>query len=232
MSCLCSDIPTGQELYNIYKCSQSLRQVNNNMYEILAKIMISAGDEADAYYQFREELNVDLIKKTDQLMSDLAIICASNSISAQILPTSSVYAGTNLINDSDSDISILVANCVLTYNKIHNMLENVGFKFVRYVGSNPLNMYYLFSKQIDNDKFTIKLRSIAESKLIICLHNYLDTKLSKIEKIAITYGKYHYKKLSDQSTDNIDKLSYAIFTKMVYEMYFYYVDGGFMLELY
>jgi len=220
------------ELYEIYVRSSGLQDVNALTKPFVHRLYETHKENADTYFLLREKHNVEIIKRSDEMVAFLADLFERNNIRTEIIPTSSIYAGTNLIFDSDSDISVLVDNCTESVGVISPILESAGFVFEKLVNPNEKrNAYYSFTQTIDNIEFEIKVRDRIDSKAIMGLHKHIEEKLTQTERIAITYAKYLFKKESKTSSETRAKMSYAIFKKLIYEMYFYYVDGGFMLEL-
>jgi len=170
--------------------------------------------EANEYYKIREEKNKRLILLAKEKMDQLDALIRKNGILAELVLTSSLNGGTNLIEDSDIDITMLVDDCGEKMKDLVNkVLVTSGFFYQKMIHG-----YYLFSQKTLEVEFEVKLRERFIAIPIIRLHEKLNN-LSEKEKIIITYGKFLFKKSS----------CYGIFKMLVYNMYFADMEGCYLL---
>ncbi|XWV25878.1 putative orfan [Tupanvirus soda lake] len=222
-----------QELFGLYQISKDIFSVRKNMKPFIKKLFEAHDKIAEEYFVAREDYNSKMLDIANRKINELTLCFVNCDIHTEFIMTSSLNAGTNLVGESDIDISMLVSK--LDESAMHQItlqLEKMGFVYNKFVNpSQILNCYYSFSKIDGNVEFEIKVRDKENSATVLALHDYMENNLTNEERMAITYGKFLFKNLSKHSLIEVEKKSYAIFKKMVYEMYFAKIEGGFMLEL-
>lgn len=202
-----------QELVEIHQNSSDNETVRKNMEPFLNKLELKYWEEAVDYYQKREEYNNSLAKLAEEKMGQLENLMKENGIQADIVNTSSLTAGLNLVNDSDIDITVLVDGLT---PKLKEQFEKILDNFTC---QGMVHGYYLFSQKTPDVEFEIKLRERDVAMPIIRLHQRMD-QLTQKEKIIITYGKLLFHKTP----------LYYTFKMLVYNMYFADVEGCYMLD--
>ena len=221
------------KLYVIYQEAKDIISVKKHMEPFISELFDVYQEPATKYFENRKEYNVKMMVIARAMVDKLTNLALEKNISAEFVMTSSLNADTNLIGDSDIDISMLISDCNdKNAETIGQFLASLGFEYKKL--SNPaqqLNCYYSFIMVKNGIEFEIKVRDRIESQLVLQLHKYIEEKSTLVERMAITYGKYIFKNLSLNGTTEAEKLSYCLFKKLVYEMYFAEINGGFMLEL-
>jgi len=127
-----------------------------------------------------------------------------------IIPVSSYTAGTNLLGISDLDFAVLVDDLntekLLKYS---NILGLNGYKFTE-IRQPGVGVHYVFEKYEDNVEIEMKLRDKKYfMDVIYPMHLFIDKKISKKDKILITWIKHNLKKNS--------KEGYKAFKVLYYE---------------
>jgi len=227
-------------LKSIYDNCLDLASINSAMTIFLFDLYSKFKTEADEYVEQRDKYNRDLNLSlaTEAEISLIRQLLKENDIVGELIDTSSVRAQTSISGSSDIDISLLVDDVDVdeTVQILTTRLQENGYNYQKLVNKQqPLNCYHSFEaiRNIGDTKieFELKLRSKTKSRAIMSLHQYINDNISITEKKTITYGKFIFKLLSVSGTNENEKLSYILFKKLVYEMYFYHIDGGFLLEL-
>ena len=119
-----------------------------------------------------------------------------------IIPSSSFTAKCNLASDSDIDIYVY-------YKKPVDVLPLVKLNYVK--KQSPA-VYELYGKTTNGIPIEIKLRNYTEGTRIRLLHEYLDKKLTTLERVYITYIKHLLIK---------NKAAYKAFKYMVFNYCLY-----------
>lgn len=119
-----------------------------------------------------------------------------------IIPSSSFTAKCNLASDSDIDIYVY-------YKKLVDVTPLVKLNYVK--KQSPV-VYELYGKTINGIPIEIKLRNYTEGTRIRLLHEYLDKKLTTLERVYITYIKHLLVK---------NKAAYKAFKYMVFNYCLY-----------
>ena len=229
------------ELYDIYQNAKDINTVKELMIPFLNKIFDIYWREGTEYYTRRKKYNEETMKLAEKMIKNLQMYCMTCGISADLVLTSSLNAGTNLMDDSESNGSLKQETYVPSFSDIDisMLIENYDNEIAIEIGKKlavfgfvykhlfnpfqPLNSYYSYTKIEDGVEFEVKLRDREKSQIILNLHKYMETKLSVQEKIAITYGKLLFKTIS--------RTAFLTFKKLVFERYLAEIEGGFMLEV-
>lgn len=202
-----------EELIQIHERSLNNELAQKNMEPFLKKIDDNFRQLAISYHQKRIKYNSLLLLLANEKIKQLEKIFIDHKINAEIIDTSSLRSGINLINDSDIDITILVNDCTVEM-KGHIEKLLIDYEYQRFV-----NGYYLFSQKVDNVEFEIKLREHKPALPIIDLHHKMNN-LPEREKIIITYGKFLFHNTK----------YYNMFKMLVYNMYFVGIKGAYLLQ--
>lgn len=194
----------------MHKACANNTMVKASMLPFMQKLHDLYAVEAEEYYLRREkyvdekgllQLAVQQKKHLEELFGD----------TAECIITSSLYAGTNLINDSDIDITVLVDYVAPVH---HALLK--GFKF-----HGIKNGYYSYGNQVDQVEIEVKLRERnPKSVAIMNLHNRLNN-IDLADKKIITYAKKLF----------YGTPCYTEFKILMYNMYFEGMDGCHMLQV-
>lgn len=201
------------ELEEIYKKSNDNKSVKENMKLFMEQLETKDIDKALEYFQKREKNNEHLLILANNKVGMIKKLLEENGIQGEVILTSSLNAGTNLIGDSDIDITILVDGCT---NEVTECVEKLLVEF-KYCGVK--NDYYLFQQKTPEVEYEVKLREKKPAMVIMQLHHILNN-LSVNEKIVITYGKLLF-----HQTDH-----YNMFKILMYNMYFADVLGCYLLK--
>tara|TARA_B100000530_G_scaffold335110_1_gene286415 strand:+ start:1545 stop:2309 length:765 start_codon:yes stop_codon:yes gene_type:complete len=158
--------------------------------------------DAEVYYIKRGKNDKELNKVQEQMIDIIETTINNDedcrNIQYEIVTASSFSAKTNLIDESDIDLVILIKD--IDNNKIAyigEVLKECNFEFVEKRNKdNELKRQAVFNtfKYINNDKNVIEI----ESKVMnyygfqdpaLKMHKYIDNKMGIEEKIVITYLK-------------------------------------------
>jgi hypothetical protein len=200
-------------LESIYDECKDNKSVHDRMIPLLDNLLQTCNDAARAYYMYRETYNVQLLKTASDEVKRLSECFELGNVVARIVITSSLNGGTNLIGLSDIDITVLVD--INELDCIRGILKNIG-----YVDFGELHGYHSFRCNIQQIEFEVKVREPDTRGLaIIALHETLN-KLDMNAKMAITYGKVLF----------AGTPYYHKFKMLVYNAYFYGIEGAFMLS--
>ena len=217
----------------VYKTATVLPKVKIQVKILLEELYKNYEIPANKYYDERITHNRIMMKSGEDMIESLRQFSRENKIDASFVMTSSLNADTNLIDDSDIDISMVVQD--LDEEKINNMSElllKFGFKYNKIVNpTRQKSLYHSFCLIKDGIEFELKLRDKTNSQAILKLHEHMETKIPINDKKAITYGKLIFKKLSKTTKEKELEDIYKVFKKLVYEMYFADIAGGFMFDL-
>lgn len=233
-----------KELSNLHESAyatnnntKGISMIHSNFWNILNKYRSNFYDDAKKYFIKRDEYNENSLRIADEQLISInkELNNKIKNIKFDLIIMSSVKAQLNLIGESDIDIGCLVKdlNEVKLFT-IAKELNIMGFKFDHTL--NPFvkkNKYYAFTKLVDineNEQIEIevKVRDYQYSQVVVQLHDHLDNKLTEDERIILTYLKYIYKK---QAKETGNKKNYKIFKTIIYNNYFYYVPGAFLLSV-
>lgn len=164
--------------------------------KILALIRKNYIIEANKYYKKRS-----IIDKKLENIQNFAINEVQEKLMKlkledyEILPAGSFTAKTNLIDESDIDIIILIKK--KAYDNINLIISNIlgscGYNFLGIRNSNiekNYNKHYVFNKFISNVEIEYKIMIKENFEDFISMHKYLDTKMDMSDKIMTTYIKY------------------------------------------
>ncbi|XWV24641.1 putative ORFan [Tupanvirus deep ocean] len=222
-----------KELYELYHASTDVFLVKKNMKPFIQKLFDFYEINAREYFEKRKAYNSKMLEIANKEMHNLDSYFKEFNIGAEFVMTSSLNADINLVGDSDIDISMLVPVLDdLIMLQISTHLNKLGYTYQKIVNpSQVLNCYHSFNKNENDVEFEVKLRNKFNSRIVLELHKHMEQCLTTKERMAITYGKFLFKFLSKSGLLEEEKKSYAIFKKMVYEMYFAEIKGGFMLDL-
>lgn len=221
------------DLMSIYKSSKNLQDVKSKMLVFLNKFYNTYKKEAAHYYNERINYNIHMMELGNKMMEYMKEIFTNNNIKAELVMTSSLNANINIMNESDIDISVIIDN--LNESKINfitDLLLDYGYKYIKLV--NPLqknNNYYLYLMTIDGVTYELKIRNKVDSGIILQLHEHMENNMSLKSKMTITYGKLIFRNILKKARNVDEKNAYKIFKKLVYEMYFADIEGGFMFDL-
>lgn len=211
--------------YNKLQC------MNLSLLRIIIPFLKTEFNEpANEYRINRDRYNEELSIIVNDELDELKLLFKDDS-DVQLHVMSSFSSKTNLINDSDIDIGLLIDGLEtktffnhIKYNKVIKILYSHGYSF-DYIHDykNVEHRYFSFKKIIRDVEFEIKIRDYEFSKLIFLMHQNLDNSLSYEEQTFITYGKFLCKELDKERPKN----NYYIFKKIVAESAFSRVEGGF-----
>jgi hypothetical protein len=209
---------------------------NDNFMKIVYEYEKYIIEEATKYYHERNKQNeklYEIVNEAKTILTDAFI----NMKDIEIHLMSSIGAKLNLMNESDIDFGCLVKDLdEVKLFEVGKILNENGF-IMDHI-TNPLvphNKYYSFVRFFpvrDSDEsieVESKVRDMSYSQTILKLHHILDNDLSEKDRILITYIKYLLK-INGKNNSSIKKY-YNIFKAMLYNYYFYYVDGGFLLKI-
>lgn len=219
--------------------AKDLQSIKLHMHPFLQKIYKEAIDSVEYYFNEREKYNIGIIKQANGMMEKLKDLARKENFCAKFIMTSSVNAGINLVGDpkdnsenSDVDISMTVDWKEEHLSIYQNFLAKLGFVFKKLVNpSQPLNRYHSFILIENGIEYEVKVRDRIESQTVLKLHEHMEKNLTHVERAAITYGKLIFKIISKNGSSENEKIAYILFKKLVYEMYFADIEGGFILEL-
>lgn len=182
--------------------------------KILALIRKNYIIEANKYYKKRS-----IIDKKLETIKNIAINEVQEKLielkleDYEILPAGSFTAKTNLIDESDIDIIILIKK--KAYHDINLIISNIlgscGYNFLGIRNSNiekNYNKHYVFNKFISNVEIEYKIMIKENFEDFISMHKYLDNELDSSDKIMTTYTKYILK--------NHDSIIYNKFKQIYY----------------
>ena len=168
--------------------------------KILALVRKNYIIEANKYYKKRS-----IIDKKLETIQNIAVnevqekLIELNLEDYYILPAGSFTAKTNLIDESDIDIIILIKK--KAYHDINLIISNIlgscGYNFLGIRNSNiekNYNKHYVFNKFISNVEIEYKIMIKENFEDFISMHKYLDNELDSSDKIITTYTKYILKK--------------------------------------
>lgn len=120
-----------------------------------------------------------------------------------IIPSSSFTAKCNVPSDSDIDIYIYYKKPIDT-----SMLASLNYTNK----PSPVTAYSLYGKTVNNIPIEVKVRNYSEGTRMRKLHEYLDKKLTTLERINCTYIKH---KLTN------DKPAYKAFKYLLFNYCLY-----------
>jgi len=194
--------------------------ISNGYYKILQIINDNFIDDATEYYKKCRKNDKKLVKIQNDVINSIKkyidTYSCSKNIKYLMKSGSSFSAKTNLLNDSDIDIDLLIKD----FNDdkficISNMLGNNNF-LLHEIVVDEKRKYYVFTKVIDKTDIEIKMINYDTFKETLKIH-YIDNKINTKEKILITYAKYILK--------NYDKKYYDLF-KIIY-----YANAGYKAKI-
>jgi len=209
-----------------------LKYININFKKVVNKYYESFKIDARKYYNERNKYNKAIFNIAKKSMNELKNAFKNEEIKKHINfeIMSSFNAKLNLIGESDIDIGCLEKN--LDESKLFqiiSVLEKLGYTHTYILNPQSINnKYYAFSKFVkinskDKIEVEVKIRDYDYSLPVLELHNYLDNKLTDKERISYTFLKSVLK--------NHSKEYYNMLKTMIFNTYFYYVKGGFVLNL-
>lgn len=228
-----------KQLSTIYQTNRNLFAINAAMTFFLEDIHNAFSLEIHAYSELRDEYNTEhqLAEIALKEITTIKQLLSSNNLNVTVIDTSSIKAGTSIICNSDIDLSILIDDISTSSKPLYDeLLTTLGYTYSHLVNPNqPRNCYHSYTStrcyntvQIE---FEIKLRNKIESQTILELHRYIEYDVPQLVKKIVTFGKYMFMILSTMPNNHqSEKISYALFKKLVYEMFFCNVSGGFLLE--
>lgn len=186
--------------------------------------------EAKIYFDKRNEFN-DKIKTVPQkIIKQIETELYGIKIKTRLQIMSSFSSNTNLMDESDIDIGLLVEDLNKSDYKmiIEEKLIKMGYKYHETRNENEIKKrYYSYNKFINVtingcDKLIeieVKVRDLVDSKQMIELHNNLDTKLTIIQQMLYTYIKLILKPTDKKTYSNFKKLMQNSFLINVKDAY-------------
>jgi hypothetical protein len=205
----------------------------NKFNEYIIPLLETHKDEAEKYYQEREEYSN---KTVDPVNEKVKIIIKdikedykqlhNEEITSTV--ASSYSAKMNLIGESDIDYFLLFEPITIEkVIQISQLLNKYNFKFEK-IGNktDSKNMYYIYNQFIDGIEVEIKVRDLNNSAAVVGLHDYLDNKLDQHLKILMTYAKYQLKL---KAKEDKSFKGYNILKTLIYNYCFKDIKDAFFL---
>lgn len=218
---------------HIVGCTEKLLYMKFSMLDIIIPYLEQHYAEAIEFRNTRDIENIKLFKLMHSVNDELCVLLTNQFTYVKIM--SSINAQLNLPVESDIDFGIIIINLNnqdgsidnQLYASVANKLESNGFKF-KYIFNeqNSSNRYYSYEKNIDGVDIEVKIRDHETTKVMLSLHDYLDTKLTEKEITLFTYAKHILKQYDKK---NIGSNCYEKFKKILYEYAFAEIKGGFCL---
>jgi hypothetical protein len=182
------------KIHNIAQLIQSLKPSDSQKFTtwdiITAEFKEDFKSEILDYWHKRNLYNAKIKSTVYTELKHLQNLFASNPNIYDIRIMSSYTANTNLNGTSDIDIGCIVHN--MDEQKVSDITQTLtdnNYKFTKL-----MNGYYCYTKFINHEdeliEIEVKVRDLDESKTIMALHEYLDTKCDITQKMIYTYLKY------------------------------------------
>ena len=148
--------------------------------------------ESTEYYEKRSEQDLHLAQIQDEAILTLCEIL-SDFTDKKIQPTSSFSSRTNLLFQSDIDITV-------AFGELNNNEEKLGqiffklatneFTFKQTLCKELKERYHVFSKYIRGTEIEVKIREESPCSYIMKIHNYVDNHYPADLKKYFTYIKF------------------------------------------
>lgn len=219
---------------NKNKCDQvcPVAFLNKAMINQILPILRLIKEDATKYVKIRDIFNEKIRGIPEKVMSDInkeinkeiinEITNKQVNIKIDMQIMSSYASKTNLIDESDIDIGLLIDQMNdEKLNIIDQVLKKCDFKFVKIMHQmgSIYNRYHVYNKIVDGIDIEIKVRDLEKTQTILELHKYLDTKLTEEETTLFTYGKYLLK----------NTVEYDRFKMLIYNYAFFNLENYFFL---
>ena len=191
------------------------KKISEGFNEIMLFMDENFKKEANLYYKKRSKQDTRLSKIQKKAFNEIKkclndALCNKN-IEYELIPASSFSAKTNLINDSDIDFVILVKK--ITDDKAICFSNALGIcNYILADIRSPKNLkkkHWVFQKYINNVEIEGKVRDYDGFKEMLKMHEYIDHKMSRKNKILSTYTKFILKKYAKNEYENFKMIYYC-----------------------
>lgn len=128
--------------------------------------------------------NYKQARQSDKKLRQIQTTCVNELLelfpTCHVIPSSSFTAKCNVPSDSDIDI-------YLYYKKPIDASQLIKLNYVN--KQSPVLIYSLYTKTVNGIPIEVKVRNYSEGSRVRKLHEYLDKKLTTIERVNVTFIK-------------------------------------------
>jgi hypothetical protein len=182
--------------------------------DLVQKVLETEGEHIKAYIKEREPINKKLKKIEQKCLKQF-----QEMLDEKVYSASSFSAGTNLIGESDLDFNVplMEKNPMDRLVELATICGEHGYEYEGIFSPDNPGIWYAFQNTIQGVEIEIKIRIHGEHfmKVHHKMHDYLDNKVSKDIKDAVTWIKYNFKMMAKK--DPSKKKYYSDFKGVYYE---------------